>query len=127
MQTKAPAPIESAGQRTENLAQRSVLSVPGVGANTVQTRPEAMALQGLQKITSNSARLKQLKPVQMMAPTIRKSSQQDPAPRPAHPQDATQPSMTSRGNGLPLHLKTGMEDLSGISLDIYDHRPSRTP
>jgi len=104
MQTKAPAPATGAEKAAGTPAQRTVSSVPGMGAHPDPARPQAMKLQRLQTSTSNSARVKQLGGMRGTPPPIQR-------------REAAQPSATPQGKGLPPHLKHGIENLSGISMD----------
>jgi len=105
MQTKVPAPAAGAEKAAGPPAQRSISSVPGIGAHPDYARPQAMTLQRLQQTTSNSARVTQLGGMQATAPPSQRS------------EAARQPAATPQGNGLPPHLKHGIENLSGISMD----------
>jgi len=110
------------------------LQSPVSGESTFQfvdNRPEAVAQRKLQEMANNSPHVSQLKVFQDMAnnsPQANKTAQlQATAYNPSTQQQ--QPVQKKENNtGLPDNLKTGVENLSGISLDdVKVHRNSDKP
>jgi hypothetical protein len=97
----------------------------------VDNRPEAMAQMKLQEMANNSPQVSQLMAFQDMAnnsPQAEKAAQlQTMADN--HSAQQQQPTQKKENNtGLPDNLKTGMENLSGMSLDdVKVHRNSDKP
>jgi hypothetical protein len=108
--------------------------IQSVGKSTFQfvdNRPEAVAQRKLQEMANNSPRVKQLRAFQDMAnnsPQVNQAAQlQSIADN--HSAQQQQPIQKKENNtGLPDNLKTGMENLSGMSLDdVKVHRNSNKP
>jgi hypothetical protein len=128
-----------ADKAQENKSQAVANSLPklqsnGNGESTFQfvdNRPEAIAQRKLQESINNSPRVKQLKAYQEMAnnsPQVKHAVQlQTMADNYSAKQQ--QPAQNKENNtGLPDNLKTGMENLSGMSLDdVKVHHNSDKP
>jgi hypothetical protein len=101
------------------------------GIQVVDNRPEAMAQRKLQALADTSTRVSQLRAFQDMAnsspPTNETAQRQETANHTATQEQ--QPDLDKENNtGLPDELKTGMENLSGLSLhDVKVHRNSDKP
>ena len=111
------------------------------GESTLQfvaNRPEAIAQRKLQEMANNSQQVSQLRAFQDMAnnsPQVKQAAelqamadnysiQQQLIQKKASPE----PSRRENNTGLPDNLKTGMENLSGLSLDdVKVHRNSDKP
>ena len=97
----------------------------------VDNRPEAVAQRKLQEMANNSPRVSQLKAFQGMVnnnPQTKETAQlQELADNYTVQQE--QPIQKKENNtGLPDNLKTGMENLSGMSLDdVKVHKNSDKP
>ena len=97
----------------------------------VDNRPEAVAQRKLQEMANNSPQAAQLRALQDMAnnspQTERTAQLQSKADN--HSAQQQQPIQKKENNtGLPDNLKTGMENLSGMSLDdVNVHRNSDKP
>jgi hypothetical protein len=97
----------------------------------VDNRPEAVAQRKLQEMANNSPQVSQLRTFQDMAnnsPQAKQTAQlQSMADN--HSAQQQQPIQKKENNaGLPDNLKTGMENLSGMSLDdVKVHRNSDKP
>jgi hypothetical protein len=97
----------------------------------VDNRPEAIAQRKLQEMANNSPRAMQLTAIQEMAnnsPQAKRAAQLQ-AMADNHSAQQQQPIQKKNNNtGLPDNLKTGMENLSGLSLDdVKVHRNSDKP
>jgi len=97
----------------------------------VDNRPEAIAQRKLQEMANNSPRAMQLKAFQNIAnisPQVKQAAQLQ-ALADNNPAQNQQPIQKKENNtGLPDNLKTGMENLSGMSLDdVKVHRNSDKP
>jgi hypothetical protein len=80
----------------------------------VDSRPEAIQTQQLQELANNSAQVSGIAQLQAMADSF--TTQKQPIQR------------KENNTGLPDNLKTGMENLSGMSLDdVKVHRNSDKP
>jgi hypothetical protein len=89
----------------------------------IDNRPEAVAQRKLQEMANNSPQAKQAAQFQAMADD-HSAQQHNPIQKKANPE----PSRRENNNGLPDNLKTGMENLSGLSLDdVKVHRNSDKP
>ena len=89
----------------------------------VDNRPEAAAQRKLQEMAHNYPQEKQAAQLQAMADSY-SAQQQNPIQKKASPE----PSRRENNTGLPDNLKTGMENLSGMSLDdVKVHRNSDKP
>ena len=97
----------------------------------VDNRPEAIAQRKLQEMANNSAQVSQLKAFQDMANNSPQGKQTTQLQEMAdnHSAQQQQPIQKKENNtGLPDNLKTGMENLSGMSLDdVKVHRNSDKP
>jgi hypothetical protein len=97
----------------------------------VDNRPEAVAQRKLQEMANNSPRVSQLKAFQDMANNSPQAKQTAQLQAMADNYSASQQqSIQKKGNntGLPDSLKTGMENLSGMSLDdVKVYRNSDKP
>jgi hypothetical protein len=97
----------------------------------VDNRPEAIAQRKLQETVDNSPQVSQLRAFQDMANNNTQAKQvaQLQARADKHSAQLQQPIQKKENNtGLPDNLKTGMENLSGMSLDhIKVHRNSDKP
>jgi hypothetical protein len=97
----------------------------------VDNRPEAIAQRKLQDMANNSPQVSQLMAFQDMAnnsPQVKQAAQLQ-AMVDNHSSQQQQPIQKKENNtGLPDNLKTGMENLSGMSLDdVKVHRNSDKP
>jgi predicted RecB family nuclease len=80
----------------------------------VESRPEAIQMQQLQELANNSAQVSGIAQLQAMADNF--TTQKQPIQR------------KENKTGLPDNLKTGMENLSGYSMDdVKVHRNSDKP
>jgi hypothetical protein len=97
----------------------------------VDNRPEAVAQRKLQEMVNNSPQVKQLRAFQEMANNSPQAKQAAQLQVMANNYSAQhQQPIQKKGNntGLPDNLKTGMENLSGMSLDdVKVHRNSDKP
>ena len=97
----------------------------------VDNRPEAVAQRKLQEMANNSPRVAQLRAFQGMANNSPQANQAAQLQSMAdnHSTQQQQPIQKKENNtGLPDTLKTGMENLSGMSLDdVKVHRNSDKP
>ena len=116
--------VDSAvGSRLNNISEST--------SQFVDNRPEAIALRKIQDVANNSSEVSQLKAFQDIAENTTQVKQiaqlQSIAENNSSQQQ--QPIQKKENNtGLPDNLKTGMENLSGISLDdVKVHRNSDKP
>lgn len=126
-----------ADQTQENKSQAvSVMDsqIQSGGESTFQfvdNRPEAVAQRKLQEMANNSPRTMQLKAIQEMVNNSYQAKQTAQLQTMAnnHSTQQQQPIQKKENNaGLPDNLKTGMENLSGMSLDdVRVHRNSDKP
>ena len=97
----------------------------------VDNRPEAVAQRKLQETVNNSPRAIQLKAIQEMANSSLQAKQatQFQSMADNHSSEQQQPIQKNENNtGLPDNLKTGIENLSGMSLfDVKVHYNSDKP
>ena len=96
----------------------------------VDNRPEAVAQRKLQEMANNSLQVSQLRAFQEMANNSPQAKQAAQLQTMADNHSAKQQPIQKKENntGLPDNLKTGMENLSGISLDdLKVHRNSDKP
>ncbi|WP_082434890.1 DUF4157 domain-containing protein [Pedobacter sp. Hv1] len=118
---------KSQENKTKPASENSSKS-PSNGPSTLQlvdNRPEAIAQRKLQEVISNNPLVKQLK-------TKQKSITNSPSTTPLPNQQATADQHTvqrkENHTGLPDHLKSGIENLSGYSLDdVKVHYNSNQP
>lgn len=121
-ENKSSAVANNVGQKKNNAKQ---------GFGLVDNRPEAVAQRKLQEKANNSSQVSQLRAFQNMAnnsPRTKQTAQlQSKADN--HSSQQQQPIQKKENNtGLPDNLKTGMENLSGMSLDdVKVHRNSDRP
>ena len=96
----------------------------------VDNRPEAIAQRKLQEMANNSPQVSQLRAFQDMANKSPQAKQATQLQTMADSHSTDQQPIQKKENntGLPDNLKTGMENLSGISLDdVKVHRNSDKP
>jgi hypothetical protein len=97
----------------------------------VDNRPEAIAQRKLQEMANNSPQVSQLKAFQDMANNSPQAKQMTQLQAMADNYTAQQQQTIQKkenNTGLPDNLKTGMENLSGMSLDdVKVHRNSDKP
>ena len=97
----------------------------------VDNQPEAIAQRKLQEMANNSLRVMQLKAFQDMAnnsPQAKQAAQLQSMADNYSAQEQQPIQKKENNTGLPDNLKTGMENLSGISLDdVKVHRNSDKP
>jgi hypothetical protein len=130
MNTHADKTQENKSQSVSNETSQK----QGGGESTFQfvdNRPEAVAQRKLQEMANNSPQVKQLMAFQDMAnnsPQAKKTVQLQ-AMADNHSAQQQQPIQKKENNtGLPDNLKTGMENLSGMSLDdVKVHSNSDKP
>ena len=146
MNTRADKTLENKSQTVANRLPK-LQSKSESTFQFVDNRPEAIAQRKLQEAISNSPRVQQLKAYQEMAnnspqvsqlraiqdrannsPQFSKTAQLQ-AMADNHSAQQQQPIQKKKNNtGLPDNLKTGMENLSGMSLDdVKVHRNSDKP
>jgi hypothetical protein len=94
-------------------------------------RPETVAQRKLQEMANNSPRAMQLKAIQDMAdnsPQVNQAAQLQVMSNNHSAQQQQSIQKKENNTGLPDNLKTGMENLSGMSLDdVNVHRNSDKP
>jgi hypothetical protein len=122
-------------QENKSQAVTNAISQKQIGGEStfqfVDNRPETIAQRKLQEMANNSPQVSQLKAFQEMAnnsPQVNQAAQlQSMADNFSSQQQ--QPIQKKENNtGLPDNLKTGMENLSGMSLDdVKVHRNSDKP
>jgi hypothetical protein len=97
----------------------------------VDNRPEAVAQRKLQEMANNSRQVSQLMAFQEMAnnsPQVKQAAQLQVMANNYSAQHQQPIQRKENNTGLPDNLKTGMENLSGISLDdVKVHRNSDKP
>ena len=97
----------------------------------VDNRPEAVAQRKLQEMANNSTQVKQLRAFQDMAnnsPQAKQTAQLQAMADNSSSQQQQPIQRQENKTGLPDNLKTGMENLSGMSLDdVKVHRNSDKP
>ena len=96
----------------------------------VDHRPEAVAQRKRQDMANNSPRAMQFKALQDMANNSAQATQTTQLQSMTDNASIQQPNIHKKENntGLPDNLKTGMENLSGVSLDdVQVHRNSDKP
>jgi hypothetical protein len=97
----------------------------------VDNRPEAVAQRKLQEMGNNSPQVSQLRAVQEMAnnsPQVKRMAQLQAIANNHSAQQHQTIQKKENNTGLPDALKSGMENLSGISLDdVKVHRNSDKP
>jgi hypothetical protein len=96
----------------------------------VDNRPEVVAQRKLQEMANNSQQVSQLKVFQDMANNSPQTQQAAQLQAMADNSSSQQKPIQKKENqtGLPDNLKTGMENLSGMSLDdVKVHRNSNKP
>jgi hypothetical protein len=130
MNTYADKTQENKSQSVSNETSKK----QGGGESTFQfvdNRPEAIVPRKLQEMANNSPQVSQLKAFQDMANNSPQAKQmtQLQAMDDNYTAQQQQPIQKKENNtGLPDNLKTGMENLSGISLDdVKVHRNSDKP
>lgn len=138
MSTAAPMQQAKAESQQRN-SQHSPQNSSELASKFTDTRPETIAQRRLQDIASNSARTKQLQVFSQIAQTSARTMQfsavqammNPSAPQHAKDDEALQakffdtrtaqlaPQSVSKPNntGLPDHLKSGIESLSGMNMD----------
>jgi hypothetical protein len=117
----------------ENKSQAVANSSPKLQSNGessfqfVDNRPEAIAQRKLQEVINNSPQVKQLRDCQAMANSFTVQRKENIEEETL--QGKFEPIQRKENKtGLPDNLKTGMENLSGISLDdVKVHRNSDKP
>lgn len=97
----------------------------------VDNRPEAIAQRKLQEMANNSPQVSQLRALQEMANNSPQVNQAAQLQAMADNHSAQQQQLIQKkenNTGLPDNLKTGMENLSGLSMDdVKVHRNSDKP
>ena len=108
--------------------------IQGGGESTFQfvdNRPEAIAQRKLQEMANNSPQALQIKTIQDMAknsPQVKQAAQLQSMADNHSAQQQESIQKKENNTGLPNNLKTGMENLSGMSLDdVKVHRNSDKP
>ncbi|HAP62783.1 MAG TPA: hypothetical protein DCR93_25895, partial [Cytophagales bacterium] len=110
MSTRSPASEESLPNRRTLVDQ--VKSDQNSEAKLVNNRPEAAVQRKLQAVANNSPRVKQLQALQQLA--NKSVGVQDPTPI---QRQAASNTKSPNQTGLPDTLKSGIENLSGHSMD----------
>jgi hypothetical protein len=106
---KTQAPVTGQAEQKTHPAPRLERSIAQSGGAFDDARPQATALEGLQRMAANSPRTTQSRTMQAMAAA---------SPRALRSQ-SVQAMTEARPNttGLPDSLKAGIENLSGLSMD----------
>ena len=108
MQTSGEPTFEFLDTRPESIAQRKL-------QNIADNSPQVSQLQSFQEMANNSSQTRQVAQLQAMADTY--SAQQSPTIQ-----------RQENNTGLPDTLKSGVENLSGLSMDdVKVHRNSDKP
>jgi|GEM_PF-1532535 len=119
-----PNHAEKQQDTIDQVARSQVSKLKGDSGNTFQLksmRPEAVGQNKLQDLVNNSASVLQLKSVAQLINNDPNTSSVSHAPSETEPRQ-------NRGDGLPDTLKSGIEDLSGYSMDnVKVHRNSEKP
>jgi hypothetical protein len=124
LQSKSESTFQFVDNRPEAIAQRKL-------QEAITNSPRVQQLKAYQEMANNSPQVSQLRAIQDRAnnsPQFSKTAQLQ-AMTDNHSAQQQQPIQKKKNNtGLPDNLKTGMENLSGMSLDdVNVHRNSDKP
>ena len=124
LQSKSESTFQLVDNRSEAIAQRKLLEA-------ISNSPRVHQLKAYHEMADNSPQVSQLRAIQDMAnnsPQFSKAAQLQ-AMADNYSAQKQQPIQKKKNNtGLPDNLKTGMENLSGMSLDdVNVHRNSDKP
>ena len=124
LQSKSESTFQFVDNRPEAIAQRKL-------QEAISNSPRVQQLKAYQEMANNSPQVSQLRAIQDRAnnsPQFSKTAQLQ-AMADNHSAQQQQPIQKKKNNtGLPDNLKTGMENLSGMSLDdVNVHRNSDKP